>query len=382
MDTGIDFIQPEFLNILFFEQKNLIIYPYVDLKHLHALESFTVGHNIVDLDSTALHNIREIIEADSYDSYSQTPSFYFVFNLNKEKIKEVIKIDQVRCILNTNDKMDNFRDGALFISYNKKTNSFSNYHPENNDLDFEKYLISSSENEAILLDKIHKIKSVATRIFTEANQNGNLNNLPEMLEDYNEKYWGKILRFVEKYYKIDLPKIPKNLSGKRKNNSRLEDYSQEYDYIISLNKNIAKEFIHLLHDWRSNHVNPSNLEIEQLHSPIKLYEYLRNHHWREEMPSDFLIDWMAMKNTRYNLNEDDHNDFEKLFNFLKVPDDFIINSLDTYFTRSIKDNQNKEHINNKSFVNTSDLEYIPNLDNFSEFKKWLLKRLDQIEDIM
>jgi hypothetical protein len=31
MDTAFDFIKPEFLHILFFQQKNLVIYPYVDL---------------------------------------------------------------------------------------------------------------------------------------------------------------------------------------------------------------------------------------------------------------------------------------------------------------------------------------------------------------
>ncbi|MDX1797557.1 MAG: hypothetical protein R3255_02805 [Candidatus Lokiarchaeia archaeon] len=62
MDTGSDFIKPEFLNIIFFQQKNLVIFPYVDLKHLHALEKFTVGYNVVDLETTALHNHKEILE--------------------------------------------------------------------------------------------------------------------------------------------------------------------------------------------------------------------------------------------------------------------------------------------------------------------------------
>ena len=67
MDTDFDFMEPEFLDILFFQQKNLVIFPYVDLKHLHALELFTVGHNVVDLESTALYNLKEIIE-NSYIS--------------------------------------------------------------------------------------------------------------------------------------------------------------------------------------------------------------------------------------------------------------------------------------------------------------------------
>ena len=62
MDTGSDFIQPEFLNIVFFQQKNLVVFPYVDLRHLHGLEIFTAGYNVVDIESTAIHNIKEILE--------------------------------------------------------------------------------------------------------------------------------------------------------------------------------------------------------------------------------------------------------------------------------------------------------------------------------
>ena len=64
-------MQPEFLNILFFQQKNLVVFPYVDLKHLHGLENFTVGYNVIDLESTALYNIKEIIEFEANNCYSQ-----------------------------------------------------------------------------------------------------------------------------------------------------------------------------------------------------------------------------------------------------------------------------------------------------------------------
>ena len=76
MDTATDFIRPEFLNILFFQQKNLVIFPYVDLKHLHGLDTFTVGHNAIDLESTALHSLREFLEVEVNNSYSQTPDLY------------------------------------------------------------------------------------------------------------------------------------------------------------------------------------------------------------------------------------------------------------------------------------------------------------------
>ena len=90
MDTGYDFLQPEFLNILFFQQKSLVIAPYVDLKHLHSLEIFTGGYNVVDLDSTALHNIREILELENNNSYSQTPCFFFITNINSNELHEIM----------------------------------------------------------------------------------------------------------------------------------------------------------------------------------------------------------------------------------------------------------------------------------------------------
>ncbi|MHA1472991.1 MAG: hypothetical protein ACTSQW_07845, partial [Promethearchaeota archaeon] len=61
MDTSDDLITAEFLHLLFFEQKNLIIFPYIDLKHLRSLDLFTVGFETVDIDSTVIHNLNEII---------------------------------------------------------------------------------------------------------------------------------------------------------------------------------------------------------------------------------------------------------------------------------------------------------------------------------
>ena len=108
MDTGSDFIRPEFLNILFFQQKNLVVFPYVDVKHLHALEIFTAGFNTVELDSTALHNLKEILEFEKNNSYSQNPTLFFITNVSQENIKEIMNLDGIRCIINSNDKV-NFR---------------------------------------------------------------------------------------------------------------------------------------------------------------------------------------------------------------------------------------------------------------------------------
>ncbi|MFX0073585.1 MAG: hypothetical protein ACFFAO_21110, partial [Candidatus Hermodarchaeota archaeon] len=103
MDTGTDFITPEFLNILFFQQKNLVIFPYVDLKHLHALELYTVGFNVIDLESTALYNLKDVIQTEANNSYSQNRTFFFITNLNNGKIEDLMEINDIRCVLNINE---------------------------------------------------------------------------------------------------------------------------------------------------------------------------------------------------------------------------------------------------------------------------------------
>ncbi|MHA1437350.1 MAG: hypothetical protein ACTSPD_07205 [Promethearchaeota archaeon] len=383
MDTGFDFIKPEFLNILFFQQKNLVIYPYVDLKHLHSLELFTVGYNVVDLESTALYNLKEIIEYEANNSYSQNPSFYFIYNIDKKKIKDIMEIENIRCILNTNENVSDLANESEFIFFNKKNKKFLNYEIKDIDLDFENYLIKSSENETILLDKIQKIKIVGTRVFTNLNQYGNLNNLSEILKEFDQKYWLKILDFVKYYFKVKIPNIKiEKLSLKKRNidiipsKDNLLDFSSEYDLIISCNKYIAKEFIQLLHEYRSKKVNPSNLNLEQLYNPHELYSYLRNHHWKNGISEDFISDWIKMENTRYKLNDNDINDFEKIFKELKITDDYILRLIKKNFKTNKNKGEKKENYNlNKKLE-------IPSIVDFEEFKNWLLKRMDDIEKLL
>ena len=193
MDTGEDFITPEFLNILFFQQKNLVIFPYVDLKHLHTLEIFTAGYTPIDLESTAIHDLKHILEVESSNSYSQSPTFYFIYNLDKDKVKDILSIDGIRCTLNSNDNVSNLANGSNFIFYNKKNNQFVSYPGNGSSLEFEKFLISTSQNKTILQDKIQNIKSIASQIFTEINQSSSFNKIPELLKDFEPKYWQKIL---------------------------------------------------------------------------------------------------------------------------------------------------------------------------------------------
>ncbi|MFW9819176.1 MAG: hypothetical protein ACFFE5_06160, partial [Candidatus Thorarchaeota archaeon] len=233
MDTDSDFIRPEFLNIIFFQQKNLVVFPYVDLKHLHGLEKFTVGYNVVDLESTALHNIKEILEFESSNSYSQNPTLYFIYNVNKEKVEEIMRLDGIRCIINSHENLGNLANGSNFIFFNKKNNQFLNYELTNSDLEFENLLISNSQDEIILQENIHKIKIVATRIFKELNQSDALDNLPDILIEYDKRYWKSILDFTGLYYDINIPEIS---DIKFKPREKPRDFSEEYGVLISTNR--------------------------------------------------------------------------------------------------------------------------------------------------
>ena len=370
MDTSIDFIRPEFLNILFFQQKNLIIFPHVDLKHLHGLEVFTVGHNLIDLESTALHNLKEILEFEVNNSYSQNPSLYLIYNLNRDHLEEIIGLEDIRCILNVNENINGLANLSNFVVFNKKTNQFINHDVSDSELEFERFLISSSENYEILQDKIQKIKIDASRIFTEINQVNNLDNLQEILSEHDKKFWSKILTFVSLYYDINLPNVSELTSTSISDVKKAtQDFSNEYELILSRNKNIGKEFIQLLHEYRSKKVNSAHLELEELFNPQKLYNYLRNHHWQEGVPQDFLKNWVKMDFSKYGLTASDIIDFETILKKLKVSSQTI-----------------GDLMNSGAYIKNNDINRakkppvkIPSIQDFTRFKGWLIKKLDDID---
>lgn len=375
MDTEFDFIKPEFLNILFFQQRNLVIFPYVDLKHFKSLEAFTIGHSIVDLESTALYNIKEIIfEANS--SYSQNPTLFFIYNLDYQKVADILSVEGIRCVLNTNEDVSKLAGVGDFIFYNKKTQRFINYDKDKQDLEFERYLFSTSENIYELQEKVQQIKIIGLKVFSEINKSNNIDNIPKIFEDYPPKFWNKILNFVKLYYKIEIPQIDKSRYKTHKKLESIEGKSQniefisEYEVIISTNKIIAREFIQLLHSWRSKKVNPGNLELDQLYDPQKLYNYLRNHHWKKGIPEDFLNSWFQT------LKSEEIPDFEDILTQLHVPDNITL--------KLGGNNQLPKERNNTVRIKEKivEIEKPPSIKDFSEFKKWILNRLENIEKIL
>ncbi|MFX1419154.1 MAG: hypothetical protein ACFE9N_09570 [Promethearchaeota archaeon] len=371
MDTGSDFIRPEFLNIVFFQQKNLVIFPYVDLKHLHGLEIFTAGYNVVNLESTALHNLKEILEFENTNSYSQNPTLYFIYNVDREKIKELMLLEGIRCIINSSENIGNLANGSKFIFFNKKNNQFLNYNIDDIDLEFEHSLIADSEDIDILQESIQKIKIASTRIFKELNQTGTLETLPDILKEYDKKYWKPILDFTSLYYDINIPNISEI---KFKHRKTLTDYSDEYDLLISTNRALGKEFIQLLHEYRSKRVNPAHLELDELYNPQKLYNYLRNHHWKEGIPEDFIEEWGQMNISNYQLTGEDQSDFMKIMNKLKIEHNTAL--LSPSETIQSRNNVQKSNLRPQN-------ENIPSLQKeWDRYRHWLLNRLDNVEKIV
>jgi len=386
VDSGEDFITPEFLNILFFHQKNLVIFPYIDLKHLHTLEIFTAGHTPIDLESTALHDLRSILEFESSNSYSQSPTFYFIYNLDRDKVKEILAIDNIRCVLNSNEIIPELANGSKFVFYNKKNNQFVNYTENGSSLEFEQHLISSSQNITILQDKIQSIKNLASQIFTEVNQNSSSSRLPELLKGFEQKYWQKILDFTSRYFGVNIPPASQFKSdsyeplsiGSRKD---FKNFSDEYGVIVSTNKPIGKEFIQQLHEFRSKRVNPEHLELEELFSPLKLYNYLRNRHWKEGIPQKFIDKWLQMSISQYTLTDSDIDDLETIFTKLGIRQDTP--PLPT--SEPLNSNSEPERVTTPLESTSSDqilVDEMPSLQNWAQFKKWIISQIGNIEKII
>jgi len=384
MDTGDDFITAEFLHLLFFEQKNLVIFPYVDLKHLRSADVFTIGFETVDIDSTAIHNLNEIIEYECNSSYSQLQTLYFIFNPSFEELERLVDSPKLRCVINTKENVESLANGDQFVFYNKKNNTFLNYEFEGRDLSFEEEILRNSPTRQVIVDELLKIKSVSSKIFAELNQNNSSDNLPEILDEYDQKYWNKILRFTELYCQIEIPEFNRPIQlPKKKSSSKEIDYSAEYELIIKTNRKIGRSFIHLIHDYRYDRVNPANLEVTQLFYPQKLYNYLRNHHWKKGMPKEFTINWLKNTTKDFSDPEEALMEFQVMLNKLHLS--YSVNNIDLEReNKPEKKGSNRRELpetipNVKQPINTK---AIPSINNFSEFKKWLLNKLNELEKIV
>jgi hypothetical protein len=115
-------------------------------------------------------------------------------------------------------------------------------------------------------------------------------------------------------------------------------------------------------------VNAANLEVDELYYPHKLFNYLRNNHWKKGIPSEFVKDWVKMSQTGYSLTEDDKADFIRLFQNLGIQNGPL------EFPESKLIIEEKKKSKYQSSMNS-----IPPVNNFREFREWVLKKLDDLE---
>jgi len=322
----------------------------------------------------------DIVEFETNNSYSQQPTLYYLLNVNVEDLEKLLESPNIRCIINVSENVEHLANGNRFIFYNKKNKTFLNYQPERENISFEQQIIQNSQNEQGLMDEALKIKSVATKIFSDLNANNNSDNLPTLLSDYEQKYWDKILTFTRLYFNIQIPKFTRpKISSKKKYSVPSKDFSEEYEFILKTNRKIGQKFIQLLHDYRADKVNSANLEIDQLYYPKKLYNYLRNRHWKKGIPQEFTTNWVQKLNTNSHLNESDYLDFQIIFDKLG-----IIPVKKIRANKEVKSSKEPIEvgleISNK--ISKKIIETIPPIENFQEFKNWVLKKLDEIQKLI
>jgi hypothetical protein len=323
-----------------------------------------------------------------------------MLNANKNVIKSVQNIEDVRYIINVNDNVESLANGGNLLFYNKKSKKFINSAEKSNkDLGFEKELFRLSHGDQdILQDYLMRIKIVATRIYKEIVETTDLKKVVSILEEYESTfprlYWSKILEFTQNFYKIVIPnKISEaicrsnhsSVSPKNRNQSKHDqiDCSREYELILSSHRNIAQGFVSLLHEYRVKHVNPANLEIIQLYDPKELYNYLRNHHWKDGIPSDFIEQW---SNFKEELTEEEYDIFHDLFSKLNIS--INLSKLNENSQHDKVSTTKKE--NDKPIVKIQssdsrdnqikhDIPSIPSINNFEQFRNWIMSQLDEIE---
>ena len=143
-----------------------------------------------------------------------------------------------------------------------------------------------------------------------------------------------------------------------------------------MNRNLAKEFIQQLHEYRSKRVNPDYLELEELFSPLKLYNYLRNRHWKERIPQSFIDEWFQMKISRYTLTDSDITDFESLLSKLGISKHNLSNPPPRATIKNLEPTHNIPQTGSEQDL----FDEIPSLDdNWEEFKDWIYSQLKIIE---
>jgi hypothetical protein len=306
-------------------------------------------------------------------------------------------MENVHCIINTHEDVSQLVSEHSLLFYNKKSKKFLNWKFESHELEFENHLFEQSQgNVSLLHDSLMHIKSFATRIYAALVETNNYPSIPilfnEQAEKYAPEFWDRILQFMERYYDIKTPpeiykglqelKVLGNGGLKAKpqaKKSPLKDFFIEYDLIVSTDRAISNAFVRALHDYRSEHVNSANLELSQLYNPKELYNYLRNHHWKDNIDDEFVIKWFKDPAL---INENNSKDVKIMLKKLAIPHELVIKhgteEIDEKisFDFNLTGSNSNDKIGKPSIQNS---EKMPSVKDFKLFKAWIMTKLDQIE---
>ena len=99
---------------------------------------------------------------------------------------------------------------------------------------------------------------------------------------------------------------------------------------------------------------------------------MRIHHWKEGIDKEFLEEWVQMNISKYTLAENDLNDFQVIFQKLDLPSEIIINLFGVEKDNNVKEIKPKIQISSQ----------IPSVKDFSSFKKWILKKVEDLEKLL
>jgi hypothetical protein len=381
LDTEYDLLVPEMLNILFFEQNDVVIFPYVDVRHLRSLDVFCVGHEIIEVDATALGNLSTFLEYQLTTTHSSQPLLFLIHHASRAHLEQIMTLKNLRCILNTHENVEKLVSGSRFVFYNTKTRQFLNFDHEHTDLEYERSIIHAFPLIESLRESIFALKQVATKLYDEFITSGKPRMLARILEGIAPRYWDKIVSFTENYYHISFPALPKpKTSGSSFPRSvtpeSLQVGSDEFRLIVASDRLISQEFVRLIHEYRVKCVNPANLELNQLMNPERLYTYLRCHHWKEGIPSEFIQRWSAFVQTDVQMTDDLRTQFHHLVSHLPVrgllPELFIYDPEISNPMRTIQPSSQGQSL--KSVPSPP----IPSIKDFEAFKRWVLDRLDEL----
>ena len=116
-------------------------------------------------------------------------------------------------------------------------------------------------------------------------------------------------------------------------------------------------------------------------NPLRLYNYLRNRHWKEGIPEIFLKEWISMNRSQYTLTEEDRDDFEAILRTLQI--DIEILNLHQVASHQKIDSHSRSKADELEILQEKKFMSIPSVrTDWSNFRQWMLDKIIVLERIL